>query len=581
MFWKKLAGYNPLTIFSKRDGRNSNGYNNHNVINHNTLKTFLINKKASPDMLDYVDKFIHTHPTIFGGILDLANKTKLISFDYDLTNELVQWSVIRNGPHDSAILEEFYDELHGFRKIAGSGSLQYPHLYDIDRIMMTKVSRALYRYSPAYRFIIEYHLNIFFMQGVQIKFENARDQQKFDLIKSKLRFCFDEYCYTALRHLQIDGELFIPIIPCGTSRYELSNINALTVARVQWDKDNPIIPQEVEYLPLRGDTKHMAELGGSELKSLKVVKHNAKFYDDFVDKCIYVRTSGWFGVRGRVQYESILDWVYKLDRILETRSDFWRWRGGVLFDVTIEGANADALSKRELELRRNPPSSTSILLHNEKEQWNTINESGSGGRAMIIQTDVDAFRSHISQGANIGPKEMSVSNTSDDGTIFANEITHKVNNVFVPVIHWIVDALFAINKYRIPKYEVISSGVSTTIAKSNAITLQQTVMSLEVCRKHGWIEPLHAKELVYKLIQRGVPNDFTESNNKEYIDVGELNSFLNTLSNAVVSGILTVDVAKDTANKLFDQIKSNGMIVGTGVQAIKLKKKDVDDKTQK
>ena len=48
------------------------------------------------------------------------------------------------------------------------------------------------------------------------------------------------------------------------------------------------------------------------------------------------------------------------------------WLTNFVWDVKIEGATETLLAKRKNEIRANPPSRGSVLLHNEKEQWNAV-----------------------------------------------------------------------------------------------------------------------------------------------------------------------------------------------------------------
>lgn len=509
------------------------------------------------------------------GIKYIKGKEALLSInkkdfsDIEYYSKLYNENVIENSAIDSIFLEELYDELAGYRRLSGSSDTSHITKSEIARLYSIRISRALYRASPTYNnlvdSIVDKYVAVFPKITVKTdsKIQRKALQYIVDTQLEVLNFPFlIERC---LKQLLIDGELFLYIKhDKKTDALSIDNIDPLTVNNVIYDESG-INPLQIKFYQF--DKNNIPILRSEYIY---------KKYQNGNGNIIYISVNNLLGGRGRPFYETVMDWCYKLDSVMLTRAEFWRWQGGILFDVTIEDASAEDIVQKANELKYNPPSPTSILLHNQKEKWGApLIERGS--RANIIEIDINNFLRQIKYGSKLGfsPFFEGFDNLDDET---GNRLLYVYNRVFVPAIQMIVS--YIIDKYKDSNksiyYNISIDSVitNTAITKTNSVALQQTVAALEAARKQGIITRDSSIEVIYNILQKEIPN---KDNKVEYADITAVNSFINTIANAIYTGLLSEDDGKAIISNFFNNTDIPVVLKGAGVESIKLKKSLKED----
>ena len=108
---------------------------------------------------------------------------------------------------------------------------------------------------------------------------------------------------------------------------------------------------------------------------------------EYDGSCFYTKVNAVSNQsRGMSDLLQVGDWLDQADEVLFALGDREGFAGYFSFDVTLDGADDEKVSKRAKALRSNPPEKGSVNVHNSEEAWNmwapNLNQSGS----------IDSFR---------------------------------------------------------------------------------------------------------------------------------------------------------------------------------------------
>ena len=102
-------------------------------------------------------------------------------------------------------------------------------------------------------------------------------------------------------------------------------------------------------------------------------------------------------VRGQGDLVPALPWLSRYKEWLDNRALVNRFKSAFVWDVTLEGADHEAILKRRAELSA-APSQGSVLIHNERETWNAIQPNIAADDA---ERDGHALRLMIASGVGV------------------------------------------------------------------------------------------------------------------------------------------------------------------------------------
>lgn len=84
--------------------------------------------------------------------------------------------------------------------------------------------------------------------------------------------------------------------------------------------------------------------------------------------------------RGRPELFRVLPWLRAYKDWLEDRARINKRKGTLLYDVTIKNGRPDIVQAKQAQYRQ-PPTSGSLLIHNEQEEWNVLSAKIEAGDA--------------------------------------------------------------------------------------------------------------------------------------------------------------------------------------------------------
>lgn len=457
---------------------------------------------------------------------------------------------------DSYNINMLYDDTFGFRRISGN-----PYNWDVqqyERLYLSRVVRGLYYVSPIVRKIIDKPIMLFFENGLNIFFKDKLLENSFNEYVNNFEysFSFSSLVEMFIKSLMIDGELFVPIIERENGFIEFGFIPSESVIDVISNETNGLIFDKIKYgKPKTGYDKHIISAYDEpvERSICKIKKRNGKYVRK--GEVFYFSTNNMPFMRGRSLIETIMDFAYAYDEFTLDRIRRSKVGGMFVWDVLMKGATQEQLEEREQKMRMSPiPNSGGILFHNENEEWEPKSVQLTGEEA---KTDKDIILSHIAAGNNLLTKEeigLDIQ-SEQENELVARYVQYIVNTVFVNVIDKLVQSIIIsmIEIGIIPEdidteYKIYYAKYFTTMKKEISIAFNQMVNALKVARERGWVNDKDAREIVSEIINN-MPDYERISDNKRRINLGELNSTINTLGRAIDLKLITVEDAKNIIQK--------------------------------
>jgi len=100
--------------------------------------------------------------------------------------------------------------------------------------------------------------------------------------------------------------------------------------------------------------------------------------------------------RGKSDLATLLPWLRRYKDWLTDRVRINKYKGAFLWDVTLKGADAKTVKRKQMEYAY-PPEPGSVIIHNEAEEWNAVEpkidaqEAAQDGRQIKLMVAVGAL----------------------------------------------------------------------------------------------------------------------------------------------------------------------------------------------
>lgn len=214
--------------------------------------------------------------------------------------------------------------------------------------------------------------------GMQITYRSKKVKEAIEAFRNNPENAFNEIEKTLIETLQTDGELFLRFF--GEGDPEDIIMTAMPPWGIRRIKHEPGFIRRVEHYEYRvseddgmGNSKPVeADIPADEVIHVAI---NRKVYE----------------LRGRPELYKILVWLQAHKEWLEDRARQNHYRGSILFDVSLENANAPQVAAKLAQYKKPPAGQAAIVVHNNKEVWqkfgDDVNAAGASedGREMRLK----------------------------------------------------------------------------------------------------------------------------------------------------------------------------------------------------
>lgn len=241
-------------------------------------------------------------------------------------------------------------------------------------------SHLAYERNPLAKRAVRLNTQFSMGTGLTVTYANPDVEAILEEFRANAENDVESYEKTLCNDLQVDGELFIRFYknPTGqTVIVPLPSTDFLWLVSEMGFKRRleSFHRQGVQSTGFPGSVEYVIEdIPAAEMLHVAINRHS-------------------YEVRGRPEMVSILPWLKAYKDWLEGRARQNHWRGSMLFDVTLDGAQPQVVTAKRNQYKQ-PPSPGSIAIHNDKEHWEVM-ESHVGaadvsedGRAMKLMVAV-------------------------------------------------------------------------------------------------------------------------------------------------------------------------------------------------
>lgn len=194
--------------------------------------------------------------------------------------------------------------------------------------------------------------------GLTISYQNKDVETIVEEFRNNPENGIQTYEKTLCNDLQVDGELFIRLRSDGSGQTLIQPLKPWEVWWIQHERGFPKrrefyhwVSDQVTGVP--GDVQQVTEdLPAKDMIHVAINQHS-------------------YELRGRPELFRILPWLKAYKDWLEGRARQNHWRGALLWDVTLEGADANKVAAKRAQYKQPPPPG-SMTIHNDKEKWQPL-----------------------------------------------------------------------------------------------------------------------------------------------------------------------------------------------------------------
>lgn len=423
---------------------------------------------------------------------------------------------------ESAAGQTIDDEEEGWRRLTGDTDRD---LAPITQRRAREVSAWLWQANLMANRIIELPLAYLLADGVKLEVNDEDAQAMLNRFWNDPINSMDLKLEKKVRELALFGEQCYPtFVNEHTGHVRLGYLDPALIETVVVDPDNP--EQQIGIVTVKdrkgGARRYRVIVNGEEeeLFSERTREIRASFTDG--DAFYFNINSLSSGARGRPDLLASADWLDAYDDFLFGEVDRNRYLRAFVWDVTLKGANDDAVKQRAREIA--PPSPNSVRVHNDSETWNAVTPDIKSGDT---SESARLLRNHVLGGATLpehwygggGDVNRSTGESMGDPAFKMMSMRQRTIKYMLEQI-----ARFAIRQWAIKNQRSVDLGdgdllpsavFPEMIARDTtryAAALQQVVVAAAMAVERGFI----SKKLALRMIaavasQLGVEIDVDEA----------------------------------------------------------------------
>lgn len=288
------------------------------------------------------------------------------------------------------------DDEEGWRRLTGDTDRD---LAPVTLRRSREISAWLWQANLMANRIIELPLAYLLADGVRLEVNDPDTQEMLNRFWNDPINSMDLKLEKKVRELALFGEQCYPaFVNDHSGHVRLGYLDPALIETVVTDPDNPEQPIGIVTVKDKkgGARRYRVIVNGDEddLFSARTREIRGTFADG---NAFYFNINGLSsGARGRPDLLASADWLDAYDDFLFGEVDRNRYLRAFVWDVTIKGANEDAVKQRARDI--DAPAPNSVRVHNDSEVWNAVTPD-------IKSADTSAsarlLRNHVLGGATL------------------------------------------------------------------------------------------------------------------------------------------------------------------------------------
>ncbi len=423
---------------------------------------------------------------------------------------------------ESAAGQTIDDDEEGWRRLTGDTDRD---LAPITQRRAREVSAWLWQANLMANRFIELPLAYLLADGVKLEVNDEEAQAMLNRFWNDPINSMDLKLEKKVRELALFGEQCYPtFVNEHTGHVRLGYLDPALIETVVVDPDNP--EQQIGIVTVKdrkgGARRYRVIVNGDEEELFS--ERTRQIRDTFTDgDAFYFNINSLSsGARGRPDLLASADWLDAYDDFLFGEVDRNRYLRAFVWDVTLKGANDDAVKQRAREIA--PPSPNSVRVHNDSETWNAVTPDIKSGDT---SESARLLRNHVLGGATLpehwygggGDVNRATGESMGDPAFKVMSMRQRTIKYMLEVI-----ARFAIRQWAIKNQRSVDLGdgdflpsavFPEMIARDTtryATALQQVVVAAAMAVERGFISRKLALRMIAAVAsQLGVDIDVDEA----------------------------------------------------------------------
>ncbi len=287
------------------------------------------------------------------------------------------------------------DDEEGWRRLTGDSTRD---LAPITQRRAREISAWLWQANLLANRIIELPLAYLLADGVKLTVPDPDAQLTLTRFWNDPINCMDLKLEKKVRELAIFGEQCWPAFVNEVSGHvRLGYLDPALIETVVVDPDNPEQPIGIVTLKdKKGNARRYRIIinGDEDVFSRRTQGIRGSFSDG---ECFYFTVNSLSsGVRGRPDLLASADWLDAYEDFQFGEIDRIKYLRAFMWDVTLNGANDEAVKARAKEIT--PPGPNSVRVHNDSEVWTAVTPDIS---AANTSESARMLRNHVLGGATL------------------------------------------------------------------------------------------------------------------------------------------------------------------------------------
>lgn len=360
---------------------------------------------------------------------------------------------------------------------------------------MLEIAYYLYDRNPLAHRIVELTKDFVVGGGVNYRTESPEVQEILDDFWNDPINNWDLKQHERVLELGLFGEQCYPVfVNPYNGRVRLGSLDPVKICDVQTNSENAeevrnIIPKGTDTQPLR--VIHLDE------------QPNSPTFNRLVGDCFFFAINKVSNAaRGRSDLLCLVDWIDGYEQFLFNRIDRSALISAFVWDVTLEGMNAEEIAAW---LKNNPsPKPGSVRAHNEKVQWKAVSPDLGAHDAI---EEARLLRNFILSGAGFPEHwfaeggQINRATAAEMGVPTLKRLSARqryFRYMLEYIFRFVIDQ--AVIHGRIPqqtdtRFQVILPELSQRDTEKTAVSLERLCKALAVAEERGWL----SKEMAGKM----------------------------------------------------------------------------------
>lgn len=381
-----------------------------------------------------------------------------------------------------------------------------------------------YNSNPLATAIIEITTSFVLGKGVRVVAKTSKVQKLLDRFWNDPDNHMDSRVYDACTELALYGEIYVRFF---VNKYDgtvkVRFIDPSIIDQIDTDPDDiekhlryhrrPIGPSPTQTMDPVANTLDYGAMNASVQAHMDPTMQG-QWFEAGSEVVQFAINKVSNAKRGKSDLATLLPWLRRYKEWLIDRVRINKYKGALLWDVTIKGGDAKSINAKRMEYA-NPLSPGTAIFHNEAEEWRAVDPQIN---AADTKDDGRAFKLMVAVGASLPEHFLSDGSVATRATAAEMGLPtllkfqrrqHTMQYILRTILDRVIIEAQKANKLAASidpysAYDIIFPEIDVADNQSTATAVSSLVSALMTAKTQGWISDETAMQLIFKCLNEEI-----------------------------------------------------------------------------